>query len=838
MEVYYKFKSAKDFNSIPIDCRYTTVSDLKQYIFKKKCSGKRSNSTKFDKLILTNAQTNQEYLHGETLIHANTSIIVRRAPYCSCLPIVITPPVTAADQEDKVLAGNRLKKDVEVTENTIGEPSVSMCPQESEWEELWNYLSPPKVVVPVQDASPSTADEDSRIMALIHTPSLDWWQCHNTTHSSSGAGRSFGRSGMGGRSGGRGGFLEQMTPPSSYVCRRCKVPGHFIQHCPTNGDPTFDIKKTKPPTGIPHSMLMASPDGSYTLPNGDVAVLKPNEDAFEKEIQGIPSTRSVVDLPAELYCPQCRVVMKDAVFASKCCFKSYCDKCIRDYIISNSMCICGATKVLADDLLPNKTLRDTIVRFLESSNCRGANVVGSQPQVTESARCLQVKIPSSTSSAASKGVILAPKSEGNTKVEEMTKPAEVDNVTPKTLGEVSVGKRAEVSEAANGCAREPGSPMSPQVTGKEMQQKPVSREVGKKKRRYADMQSRPHQEFAVENYLMPTETTYHSPFWNSMQVKFDGFGRPCGGQMPFMGYGLGPTSILFGGAFHHDSFGEQARIMPLPPQRDLAESEMGFNGRGGPPIMSREESEALKTNIKEKQELERSGGNVEVSRDRNSCKDMTGKENVLSEKSKFMSIKSPERSTHDPEPIRTSSKRKVKHDNNFYDEHSHQPPKKVRLHHHESEFVSATKTPIPSITVGLPLPSQTSTEETLSDWKNKASVLARITFPEAESAVFKKRKLGSYSPAVNGSSHHRSHSMISNKYHKDHHKTAASVSNSCEYYADHHDHESSYDDRHFKRRLSRYESSPTVALKEGKHSNRGWRKKGVMAASIGRLSVY
>jgi len=33
----------------------------------------------------------------------------------------------------------------------------------------------------------------------------------------------------------------------------------------------------KPPTGIPKSMLMQTPDGSYALPSGAGAVLKPNE---------------------------------------------------------------------------------------------------------------------------------------------------------------------------------------------------------------------------------------------------------------------------------------------------------------------------------------------------------------------------------------------------------------------------------------------------------------------------------------------------------------------------------------------------------------------------------
>lgn len=149
---------------------------------------------------------------------------------------------------------------------------------------------------------------------------------------------------------------------SSVKCCRGST-GHFIQHCPTNGDPNYDIKRAKPPTGIPRSMLQATPDGSYALPSGANAVLKPNEcvwqyfsllsshsvyvsnwlymlekvlifwsvnvydrDAFEKEV-GVPSTRSVGDLPPELHCPLCKEVMQDAVLTSKCCFKSFCDKC-------------------------------------------------------------------------------------------------------------------------------------------------------------------------------------------------------------------------------------------------------------------------------------------------------------------------------------------------------------------------------------------------------------------------------------------------------------------------------------------------------------------------------
>ncbi|PKU82933.1 E3 ubiquitin-protein ligase COP1 [Dendrobium catenatum] len=284
-------------------------------------------------------------------------------------------------------------------------------PDESEWYEFGNDLysvpevHPAQSNAPIVDVSPTNkVDEESKIKALLDTPALDW---NRQGHDSYGAGRGFGR-GMGGRMmAGRGfarGMMEKKTPPAGYICHRCKVPGHFIQHCPTNGDPSYEIKRVKPPTGIPRSMLMATPDGSYALPSGAVAVLKPNEAAFEKEIEGLPSTRSISDLPPELHCPLCNEVMKDAVLTGRCCFKSFCDKCIRDYIINNSKCVCGATNILADDLLPNKTLRETISRILETTTSSTENA-GSLAQVQdmESARPVQSRVPSATLSRTSKG---------------------------------------------------------------------------------------------------------------------------------------------------------------------------------------------------------------------------------------------------------------------------------------------------------------------------------------------------------------------------------------------------------------------------------------------------
>lgn len=53
MAVYYKFKSARDFDSIPMDGPFISVGVLKEKIFESKHLGR---GTDFD-LVVTNAQT-------------------------------------------------------------------------------------------------------------------------------------------------------------------------------------------------------------------------------------------------------------------------------------------------------------------------------------------------------------------------------------------------------------------------------------------------------------------------------------------------------------------------------------------------------------------------------------------------------------------------------------------------------------------------------------------------------------------------------------------------------------------------------------------------------------
>ncbi|KAG5028329.1 hypothetical protein JHK87_011843 [Glycine soja] len=843
MAVYYKFKSARDYDSIPMDGPFISVGTLKEKIFESKHLGR---GTDFD-LVVTNAQTNEEYLDEEMLIPKNTSVLIRRVPGRPRLPIV-----TEIEQkvENKVV-----ESEPENGSLPAEDTSAMKYPEDSDWDEFGNDLYSIPDQVPVQSSNlipeappPSKADEDSKIKAFLDTPALDWQR----QGSDFGTGRGFGR-GTGGRMGGGRGFglagMERKTPPQGYVCHRCKVPGHFIQHCPTNGDPNFDMRKVKQPTGIPRSMLMVNPQGSYALPNGSVAVLKPNEAAFEKEIEGMPSTRSVGDLPPELRCPLCNDVMKDAVLTSKCCFKSFCDRCIRDYIISKSICVCGATNILADDLLPNKTLRDTINRILESGNSSAENAGSTfQAQDMESARCPQPKIPSPTSSAASKGELkVSPVNEKTTNIQETTDDRKAVSAPQQTSEQVRNPRAADISEATHESmsVKEPASQWSAQQVEEEVQQKLVPTEAGKKKKKKKvrllpnDLQWKTPHDFGAENYMMPmVPPAGYNSYWNGMQP-MDGFMAPYGNPMQMMGYGLGPLDMPFGG-MPQDPFGMQGYMMPgFPPHRDLADFSMGMNAPA--PVMSREEFEARKADMRRKRENDRRPER-DFSKDRDFGREVSSVGDVSSMKSKTRSIPpssgsdyhhprfrserhSPDRSPREVEPPPPRpTKRKSDHNSDREREDRDRDYEHERHHHNRHQRSESSSRRSSEPVAKASSTASAAAAAAAADRKQKASVFSRISFP-AEEELPKKRKVTASSTtepaaaaaaaAPTASSAHLK--TMSNGYYEGR-KSSSAVA----------DYESSDDERHFKRRPSRYEPSPPPQPaeweEEGRHS-RGTRER-------------
>ncbi|CAL9116092.1 unnamed protein product [Musa textilis] len=794
MAVYYKFKSAKDYDSIPIEGQFISVANLKERIFETKLFGK---GTDFD-LMISNAQNNEEYVDEGAMIPKNTSVLIRRVPGRPRKPIVtgIDEPKVVEDKVEDLPPSSSM---------LVGDSSTAKYPEEYEWDEFGNDLyaipevNPAQASNPVLDVSPADmVDEDSKIKALIDTPALDW---NRQTQEGYGSGRGFGRGSgsrmMGGRGFGRG-MLERKTPPAGYVCHRCKVPGHFIQHCPTNGDPNYDIRRVKPPTGIPKSMLMATPDGSYALPSGAAAVLKPNEAAFEREIEGLPTTRPVSDLPPELRCPLCKEVMKDAVLTSKCCFRSFCDKCIRDYIITKLMCVCGATNILADDLLPNKTLRETISRILESTTCSTENA-GSQVQVQdmESARPFQPKVPSPTYSVASKD---EPK-QHTVEQSSHTKKGEVAGDVKATNNDMnSSDKKAIINTPASEDLSESLSKKGPKSSEsapvpEDAQEKQLAGEQGKKKKKKkarlpgtaADMQWRSYQDLGAENYGMPFAASGYNSYWSGgMPMGVDGYMAPFGSAMPFMGYTPGPFDIPYGGGiFPQDPFVAQGFMMPAVP-RDLSGLNMGMNQNQGPSgIMSRDDFEARKAaDLRRKREMERlrQREREQHSKDWDARRESSSMNDASSTRPKPTATSQADRSDRPREQGRSDRDRDRPEKTAGVDRqgpprdpprHSPPPPRQRKAADHDEPPSDAER-------------------------MHKASVFSRISFPgPGEGASKKKKPSSSELPPRNGLKEPTNHKAAPEGP-----RGGKSSSTSTRKGGGGYDHESSEEEHHFKRRAS------------------------------------
>ncbi|OEL13820.1 hypothetical protein BAE44_0025162 [Dichanthelium oligosanthes] len=277
MAVCYRYKSGVQTFSVPVQAPSISVADLKRLILgtARHGHGRTRGRGQRESVALSNAQTGEEYTDDSALVPRNSTVLVRRiaGPPADTITVASSPPLPKATTRD----------------GTSSDSAVT---------------------------SSALDDEARAISAVIDAAQLKWEGHHG-----------------GGRFCGNRGASEGRAPPAGYVCHRCRVPGHFIQHCPTNGDPRYDLGRASSNTNLPTPSPALSRDDR---------------------------------VPPELHCKICNKVMVDAVVASRCCFGSFCDVCIKGQIAAKSRCVCGA-QARADHLIPNLTLRATIAKLLATS---------------------------------------------------------------------------------------------------------------------------------------------------------------------------------------------------------------------------------------------------------------------------------------------------------------------------------------------------------------------------------------------------------------------------------------------------------------------------------------
>ncbi|KAI8054215.1 DWNN domain-containing protein [Syncephalis plumigaleata] len=312
--IYYKFKSHKDHKHISFEGHALSLFDLKCEIIRDNKLGK---GTDFD-LVVQNAQTNEEYKDDSDLIPRSTSVIVRRMP-------PVAPGKGTAQRYIKgimgVVGGAQMATDR--GGQLGGRPDPTSTGTASSATGIGASATPP-MNLPNEEES-----EEMRIQAMFQQEKEQWQQQQAQMADGGVSGSNNTRSFQ---------SYPEREPPPNYVCYRCGEKGHFIQHCPTNGDAAFDRPRIRRTTGIPKSFLKAidkptdKKSGVMVTDVGGFVVATPDSNAWEKHVAmhraavTAGDVHERMDAPPELACVICKGLMRDAV-STPCCDAQGCEEC-------------------------------------------------------------------------------------------------------------------------------------------------------------------------------------------------------------------------------------------------------------------------------------------------------------------------------------------------------------------------------------------------------------------------------------------------------------------------------------------------------------------------------
>ncbi|KAI9732847.1 MAG: hypothetical protein M1834_003785 [Cirrosporium novae-zelandiae] len=336
--VFFKFKSQREPARVVFDGTGISVFELKKEIIRLNRLG---DGLDFDLSIYS--EDNEEYDDDTTIIPRGTSIIARRLP-------------ASRPGQGKAARYVSGKAPVNARSAPRSEPtSKSVAPGSS--------------TATAQSTPDMNASEEDRINAMFKQQTNSWEQQQAEMAHATPVYR--------GNYKGKPANVPDHPPPTGYVCYRCGEKGHWIQACPTNGDPNMENRpRIKRTTGIPRSFLktvekpVLNGDGAdNTKPSkgvmvnaaGEWVIAEPDKASWE-QFQAKTKASAAAQAAAEsgnkelrdrgLECSIDKRMFVEPV-KTPCCSKTYCNDCITNALIESDLVCpnCSTEGVLIDNLV-------------------------------------------------------------------------------------------------------------------------------------------------------------------------------------------------------------------------------------------------------------------------------------------------------------------------------------------------------------------------------------------------------------------------------------------------------------------------------------------------------
>ncbi|CAF0940507.1 unnamed protein product [Adineta steineri] len=420
--IRYRFKADKNFESVKIDGMNCSLGELKRLIAAKSSRSASYHPKDDYDLIISNANTHEEYKDNSDLIPRNASVIVARrirGIFDTLTPTSNQKPVVSSDDIVKDILLPAMLNQNQTSSNNTSSSSVietNAIPLEKLTESTSNgpvkEMTEDELIKEIQLGSHAryvTNQQPYRTNLFVchhckqpghiknQCPSLLQSSNSNSTGNSSNSQSS---SANDGTQGTNSGPIRPNLPHSSHIVTR-HAPYQMSYHHRGNrshrgaGHPRGEPlpKKT---TGIPRDRLIPVPkhipgalrdqSGASVVPRQMAelyiersekkadALAQISRQNDEKGVSlSIPSSSKTTDEdlpPNDLLCPLCKRVYTDAVI-TPCCNLSFCDECIRTALIESSEheCpSCHCQHVAIDQINPNLYLRNHIKRWHERQN--------------------------------------------------------------------------------------------------------------------------------------------------------------------------------------------------------------------------------------------------------------------------------------------------------------------------------------------------------------------------------------------------------------------------------------------------------------------------------------